>query len=192
MSTSLSEGVLYLFVLGATSNSTGLSRGDDAPGGSWGTGLSTMVLRCATGELSLMLDCESCLLRADMAFALLSRGCCNFRTVLAQWPNARYVQYFCCLRNGQATQDPPRSPWMPLIYKFELAAGKALANKEPVGHSLSARRGAARALRRPVVAQPRTITSCLEFGVTGCLKRLPRLRCMVQSSAHVGRRTNCT
>ena len=45
-----------------------------------------------------------------------------------------------------------------LDYKFELEAGKALANKEPVGHSLSARRGAARALRRPVVAQPRTIT----------------------------------
>merc|ERR1739841_182461 len=73
MSTSLSEGVRYLFVLGATSKSTGLSRGDDAPGGSWGTGLSTMVLRCCTGELSLMDDCESCLLRADMAFVLLRR-----------------------------------------------------------------------------------------------------------------------
>ena len=71
ISTSLSEGVLYLLVLGATSNRTGLSRGDDAPGGSWGTGLSTMVLRCCTGELSLMLDCESCRERADMAFALL-------------------------------------------------------------------------------------------------------------------------
>ena len=72
ISTSLSEGVLYLFVLGATSKRTGLSRGDDAPGGSWGTGLSTMVfLRSTVGLLSLMLDCESCLLRADMAFALL-------------------------------------------------------------------------------------------------------------------------
>merc|ERR1719247_1068825 len=71
MSTSLSEGVRYLFVFGATSKRTGLSRGDDAPGGSWGTGLSTMVfLRSTVGELSLMLDCESCRLRADMAFAL--------------------------------------------------------------------------------------------------------------------------
>ena len=81
----------YLFVLGATSKRTGLSLGDDAPGGSWGTGLSTIALRSfAAGDESLMEDCESCLLRADMAFAL-RRLRCKFRPVLELMSNVRYV-----------------------------------------------------------------------------------------------------
>ena len=70
-----------------------------------------------------------------------------------------------------------------LDYKSELAARKALANKQGVGHSSPARRGAARSRRIPVAGPGRPLDAGL--GVRcACLKRLPPA-CLVQS-VHTG------
>ena len=76
MSTSLSEGVLYLFVFAATSKSTGLSRGDDAPGGVLEAGIAHLaregghgrVLEFTAGDRSL---CSAVCITGSFAAARL-------------------------------------------------------------------------------------------------------------------------